>query len=305
MNALAHLRFEPSPAPRAFDALVRAVFAPRPRDSHKGTFGRAALLCGSPAYPGAALLAAEGALRAGAGLTELHTPAVAAEAARVRLPELLVRELPPVTEDPGAADALFARQDVTALLVGCGLGRGTAEYGLRASLLAAMAAPGGPLILDADALNILAADRPAFSAGCRAAARPVVLTPHPLEFSRLSGLPVETIQAARRACAAAFAQENRVVLLLKGAGTVLAAPDGRVAVLPAGSPALAKGGSGDVLAGFLAGLCAMGVPTYEAACAAAYLHGRAGEHLAARYTECGVLPSALPAAMAKVAASRG
>lgn len=303
MNALSLVRFRPSPAPRAFDALVRALFSPRPRDSHKGTFGRAVLVCGSPAYPGAALLAAESALRAGAGLTELCTPAAAAAAARARLPELLVREIPPVTEDASVFGTLSARTDATALLFGCGLGRGAAEEDVRTGLAGVMAAPGGPLVLDADALNILACDRAGFTAMCRAAARPVVLTPHPLEFSRLCGRRVEEIQAARQASAAAYARENHVVLLLKGHGTVLAAPDGRTAVLPAGSPALAKGGSGDVLAGFLTGLCAMGAPAYEAACAAAYLHGRAGERLAARYTECGVLPSALPAAMAEIAAS--
>ena len=151
-------------------------------------------------------------------------------------------------------------------------------------------------------MNIMAADREAFLPLLRGAVRPVLLTPHPLEFSRLSGLDMAQIAASRLAVARRFATENGVFLLLKGAGTVLAAPDGRVSVNTSGSSALAKGGSGDVLSGMLAALLAMGAEPFDALCLGAYLHGRAGEEAEKIYSAYGVLPGELPLFAARLLA---
>lgn len=274
---------------------IRATLPPRPTDGHKGTFGRALLLSGSTTYTGAALLASEGAFRMGAGLVYLYAPEEVLTLTRIRLPEVICRPF----DTPIAALASVATEDGKgAVLVGPGLGRGdAAEFG--AALGALLAAPGMPCVLDADALNMLAALPDRGVSVLRAAVRAVVLTPHPLEFARLTGKTVEEIQNNRKETAAAYAKENRVILILKGANSVIASPEGEISVNPSGSTALAKGGSGDVLAGMLTGLLAQGMNPYAAACAAAYLHGLAGERLAEELSDYGTLPSDLPRAAAR------
>ena len=127
----------------------------------------------------------------------------------------------------------------------------------------------------------------------------MILTPHPTEFARLAGEKPASDPAARLAAARAFAKESGATVLLKGSGTVVADPTGRASVNPSGSSALAKGGTGDVLAGMLGALLAQGMPPFAAACAAAYLHGAAGDTLAATLSDYGVLPSELPFATAR------
>ena len=280
------------------DAYIRAALPSRPRDSHKGTFGRALLACGSPLYAGAALLAAEGALRLGAGLTFLAAPREVAFAARTRLPEVITRELPPITEAPDAYLPYFAEAgERGAILVGCGIGSGSAPLPFAEMIRALLAETGAPVVLDADALNLLS--RVDVRAVLCGAARPVILTPHPLEFARLTGWTLEEIQNDRIGAACRFAVKTRATVLLKGADSVIADENG-YAVCPSGSPALSKGGTGDVLAGMLTALLAEGLPPFAATFAAAYLHGAAGEALAKTYSEYGVLPSELPAAAAEV-----
>lgn len=277
------------------EQFIRAALPPRPTDGHKGTFGSALLLCGSETYTGAALLACEGAFRMGAGLVYLYAPQAALSPVRVRLPEVICREF----AAPAAALAsLSAADGKGAVLVGPGLGKGDAAE-FAAALGTLLSRPGMPCVLDADALNMLATlpDRGA-SLLC-GANREVLLTPHPMEFSRLTGKRVEEIQANREEYAAAYAKENRVTLILKGAGTVIASPAGEIAVNPSGSTALAKGGSGDVLAGMLTGLLAQGMPPFAAARTAAYLHGIAGERLSEDLSDYGTLPSDLPRTAAK------
>lgn len=277
------------------EQFIRTALPPRPTAGHKGVFGRALLLCGSTTYTGAALLAAEGAFRMGAGLVYLYAPQNVLSPARVRLPEVICREF----AEPTAALASLAKEaGKGALLVGPGIGHADATE-FCAALGALLAGAGMPAVLDADALNMLAAlpDRGA-SVLC-GSKREVVLTPHPLEFSRLTGETVEKIQENREEIAAAYAKENGVTLILKGAGSIIASPDGQTAVNPSGSTALSKGGSGDVLAGMLTGLLAQGMNPYAAARTAAYLHGAAGERLAEEFSEYGVLPSDLPRAAAK------
>ena len=280
-------------------ALLRACMPARRRDSHKGDFGRAMLVCGSSLYAGAAILAAEGALRMGAGFTYLYSVAEVTAAARARLPEVICRDMPPAARS--FADYLPHLAAADAILVGCGLGQeGDAEAFL-AALSSLLSSDGAPVVLDADALNFLS--RGDARAILREAKRAVILTPHEMEFSRLSGLSLAEIKADRAGAACRFAADTEATVLLKGAGSVIARPDGGFSVCPSGSPALSQGGPGDVLAGILVGLLAGGIPAAEAAFLSAYLHGEAGEALARRYSERGVLPSELAAAAAEFLAA--
>ena len=276
-------------------ALLCELLPPRARNAHKGHFGRAALACGSSLYAGAAILAAEGALRMGAGFTYLYSVREAVSAARARLPEVICREM--ASAPSSLTDYLPDLQAADAALIGCGIGQEGDAAAFCADVSSFLATEGGPLVLDADALNLLSkGDARAILQGAR---RRVILTPHEMEFSRLSGLPLAEIHADREGCAARFAAETGATVLLKGAGSVIAASN-RFAICPSGSPALAKGGTGDVLSGMLVGLLAQGVPPFEATFLAAYLHGEAGEAEARRYSERGVLPSSLPAAAAEI-----
>ena len=280
---------------------LRRVLPIRDAEAHKGCFGHAYLLVGSSAYPGAAALAAEAALYMGAGYVTLLAPPEVCRIALTRTPSLLASPCTVGVDTTSKIKELckpcFTKEAKSSLLIGCGLGK---EPALLSLLYRLFETEGAPLCLDADALNLLAEDRRESLPLLRAARREILLTPHPLEFARLAGVPVAAVQEDRAAYAAAFAAENRVHVLLKGYGTVLAAKDGRVYVNRTGGPALAKAGSGDVLAGAIASLTAMGVPLPEAAAASAYLHGAAGDRLAERFSVHGVLPSQLPMEMARV-----
>ena len=252
---------------------VFARIPPRAPNSHKGTFGSVLVAAGSVWYRGAASLAVEGALRTGAGIVTLASvePVLAAVAAR--LPECC---LCPCME--GAQGGIsprslpdIVRQKATTLLVGPGLGS-TAQSAARAAEtreLVEKLLPGfvGNVVLDADGLNAAAS---LLNAG-RLFPHPVgelVVTPHPGEMSRLTGLSASALAADRAGLACRFAREWDAVVVLKGAGTVVAAPDGRCALNTTGNPGLARGGSGDVLAGMLAALLACGLSGYDAACCA-------------------------------------
>ncbi len=294
----------------AYGRTLAALLPSRPHEGHKGSFGRVSLVCGSPSYTGAAILAAAGALRMGCGLVFLYAPPEVTAPLRVALPEVIAREMPPVTEEGAAYLPILRDEAWDAILIGCGIGQ-TDHCGVPASpdafaemLDSLLVATGCPIVLDADALNLLAhacgVSGLTAAARLRRARRPVVITPHPMEFSRMSGLSLAEISADRVGVARRFANESGATLLLKGAGTVIASPEGEVAVNPSGSTALAKGGSGDVLAGMLASFLAQGIAPYAAARLAAYLHGIAGEEEAAVYSARGVLPSELPRAAARV-----
>ena len=264
---------------------------PRLPDSHKGSYGHVLLVAGSRRYRGAANLAAEGALRAGAGIVTLAgiEPVVAAAAAR--LPECC---LLPCPEGAGggigaaAADSLLAaRQKASVLLMGPGLGNTPDTQALVRALV-----QGAPctVVLDADALNAAAALLAAGEALPRPASGHLILTPHPGEMARLTGLPVAGIEAGRPGVAARYAKLWGCTVVLKGHHTVVAAPDGRLWRNATGNAGLARGGSGDVLAGMTAGLAACGLPAPEAAACAVWLHGAAADRCAARRGQYGMLP---------------
>ena len=267
----------------------------RPRDSHKGTFGSVLAVAGSAFYRGAALLAAEGALRTGAGIVTLASVEPVVSAAAVRLPECCLCPCSAGVEGGIAPEnvPLIRRQKATVLLLGTGLG-GAAQSDARAAetrtlvqqLLSGFA---GSAVLDADGLNAAAQ----LLAGGRELPHPageLIVTPHPGEMARLTGLTAGQINADREGTARRYAAAWNAVVVLKGARTVAAAPDGRVLVNPTGNPGLARGGSGDVLSGMTAALLACGLPAFEAAACAVYLHGAAADRAAAKYGEYGMLP---------------
>lgn len=260
------------------EAWVRRVLPPRPANAHKGTFGTCIIAAGSLNYTGAVLLAGEAAYRSGAGLVTLAVPAPLHAALAGRLPEctwLLLTHKNGFISSPGAAVVGEALENAEALLFGPGFGldADTGEFIDRLLSHQRLAqAPGFPVVVDADGLKLLGrlADWPQRLPG------PAVLTPHPGEMSLLTGLSIAEIQKARLDIARGFSREWGHVVVLKGAFTIIAAPDGVTAVIPEATPALARAGTGDVLAGLIAGLRAQGVPAFEAAAAGAWIHARAG-----------------------------
>ncbi|HYM50726.1 MAG TPA: NAD(P)H-hydrate dehydratase [Candidatus Limnocylindrales bacterium] len=260
----------------------------RPRDGHKGTFGTVVALAGSQGFTGAAYLTSMGAARSGAGLVRLLVaqsiyPILAGKCTEVMVTP--VPELSPgVVGQVALSDVLRGFAGADAGVIGPGIGRDPSTRQLLEDLIPRIAAP---LVLDADALNLLAEHRSLLPH----LVGDIILTPHPAEFSRLSGLAVPDIQADREGVARRFAQAWAKVVVLKGARSVIAAPDGRVSVNEAATPTLASGGTGDVLAGLIAGLRAQGLPSFEAAVAGVHLHGLAGLQLEEEVGRAGVLAS--------------
>jgi NAD(P)H-hydrate epimerase len=253
---------------------VAAHLPPRPRRAHKGTFGRVLAVAGSREYAGAALLTGLGAARAGAGLVCIAAPESVGMRLMGAVPELilllLAEEAPGLTSPAGWRRLSGESASYDALVVGPGLGRQQGTQRRARSLLAELQRPA---VIDADALNALAEER-SWWKPLRAA---FVLTPHPGEFARLSRAPAPADDTEARATAASEAAERwGQVIVLKGAETVIAAPDGRNLVSPVATPALATAGSGDVLAGAIGALLAAGLEPYEAAACGVALHAAAG-----------------------------
>lgn len=283
---------------------------PRPRDAHKGTFGSVLAVAGSASYRGAAALAVEGALRTGAGIVTLASvePVLAAVAAR--LPECCLCPCEAGAEggiSPQNIDRI-RRQKASVLLVGPGLGY-TAQSAARAAETRALVKtllPGfsGSAVLDADGLNA-AADLLPYMGKMLHPKSELILTPHPGEMARLTRLSSSEISMDRKEIAIQFAKAWNAVVVLKGAHTVIAGPDGRCAVNPTGNPGLSRGGSGDVLAGMTSALLACGLPAFEAAACAVYLHGAAADRAAALHGETGMLPHDLLDALGTLFAENG
>jgi NAD(P)H-hydrate epimerase len=289
------------------DASLVAPFLPdRPADGHKGTFGHVLAVAGSLEWAGAALLTGRAALRMGAGLTTLALPASLQPMLVGRVPELMTIGLPETEPGSGSVDGdaaalVIARHAHRAMILGPGLrpGPGTDRLVLRLLEGAGTPAEDGPgaegvpapAVIDATALRSLAAIEEWWERRVRLC----VVTPHPGEFARLDGAPIGADDRQREERAVAAATRWSVVVVLKGARTVVAAPDGRVAVSPVSNPALGTGGTGDVLSGVIASLLAQGVPTWEAACLGVYLHAAAGERIRDRIGDAGLLASDLVA----------
>ena len=269
-------------------AWVRERLPPRPSGSNKGTFGRVLVVAGSKLYVGAARLAALGALRAGAGLATLACPASVQPLVAAGLTEATYLPLPDVdgfVAAEAAVDVARALPNYDALLLGPGLGLGAPQEAFVRQLLFSLPEDGPKVLIDADGLNNLARlprwwER--VSASC-------VLTPHPGEQARLAGRSIAEIQGDRLSAAREAAQAWGQTVVLKGAYTVVATDDGRAGVNPYANPALASAGTGDVLAGAIAGLMAQGLAPFEAACCGAYLHAASAEGLRPELGDAGLL----------------
>ena len=272
--------------------LVRSLLPSRPLGANKGTFGKAMVVAGSINYIGAAYLACNGALRAGAGLVTLATAVSLLPVLAAKLTEVTYLPLPessPGIISPEAA-GLIAQEmtDYDVLLIGCGLGHRQAVTELVKATLFDTKMPSA-LVLDADALNALAA----IPGWWQRLPDDAILTPHPGEMARLAGVSIAEVQSNRAGLAKKMAQEWHKTVVLKGAYTVIAGPEGRVRVSPVANPGLASAGTGDVLAGAVAGLVAQGLGLFDAASAAVYLHGEAGEMVKERLGDAGMLASDL------------
>ena len=267
---------------------VALCFSPRQAESHKGTYGNLLTVCGSYGMAGAALLCARAALRSGVGLLTAAIPSSVYPLMAGVLPEAVYLPLPQTADgrlsSAARPDLLQRAARADAIVIGCGLGKGEDTQELVRELLRRHTCP---LVLDADGINAISAHTLVEETG----AAPRILTPHPLEFARLSGIPIETVQRDRTDVARRFADTYGVILVLKGHHTVVAAPGRMPLINPTGNAGMATGGSGDVLAGIIGSLAAQGMDAYDAAVCGVYLHGAAGDAAAQRLSQHAMLPS--------------
>ncbi|GKS59954.1 bifunctional NAD(P)H-hydrate repair enzyme Nnr [Nitrospira sp.] len=256
------------------DTIAGLIPTRRP-SSHKGTFGHVGIIAGSPGKTGAAALAARAALRVGSGLVTVATPAGVNSIVEGKLLEAMsvpISDTPEHAFGPNSLQDLltFARTK-SAVAVGPGIGTHAGTIHVIRDFLPRCSVP---CVVDADALNAIA-EGPEMLSRCSAA---LILTPHPGEMARLARLDSgRAVNRDRLGIAREFAKTHGVIVVLKGARTVIAHPDGQTAISPSGNPGLATGGTGDVLTGMIGGFLAQGLRPWEAACAGAYLHGLAGD----------------------------
>jgi len=264
-------------------AWVREHLPPRKAEGHKGDFGKVLCVCGSVGYTGAPILASRAAVRTGSGLVFLGVPEQIYPIAAVKSDEAMPFPLPDAGGKLSPIAELFIRQKMVscdAMLIGCGIGRSDAVDLVVRNLLTL----DKPLVLDADGINALQGHIDLLDGRKDV----TVLTPHEGEFERIGDL-----SAGRMVSAEQFARGHGVYLILKGRRTVIAAPDGRVAVNPTGNCGMAKGGSGDVLSGMVLSLLGQGAEPFAACCCAVYLHGLAGDIAAEEKTEYAMTPTDL------------
>jgi NAD(P)H-hydrate epimerase len=264
---------------------LREIVKPRPRNSHKGHFGHVLVVAGSRGKTGAAYLTAIAALRSGAGLVTVATPASCVPAVASFAAELMTLPLPEDEQGrltSAALDAILAF-DADVIAAGPGLGRSAELDSLMAALVERSKAP---LVIDADGLNAFTQQSDRLRARDDTA---IVITPHPGEMATLTGQSIERVQADRLAAATAFAGARRLHVVLKGYRTLVTAPDGSVAINPTGNPGMATAGTGDVLTGIVAAWLAQLRQPWLACRLAAYLHGRAGDLAAAASSEIAMI----------------
>ena len=258
---------------------VTRILPQRSLQSHKGSFGTALIFAGSRNYPGAALLAGKAAYRSGAGLVRIASLPSVQYALAGDFPEAvwnLLKEEPDGFSWKNEKERQTTIQNASAILIGPGWGKGKATRSLLAAILDDLSqkkqAAKIKLVVDADGLNLLG-ENPELLAKLPPGS---VLTPHPGEMARLWGRDIAEIQEQRLKIAKDYAEKWHIVLVMKGALTIVANPTGDAVIIPVATPALARAGSGDVLAGLIVGLMAQGVEPFQAACAGAWLHGMAG-----------------------------
>ena len=265
---------------------VKKAAAPRPDNAHKGTMGTLLSICGSYGMAGAGILSSLAALRCGIGLLKWALPKSIYPIAAARISESV---FVPLEENLSgkisarSADFLLA-QSADAVLLGCGLSVCDDTRELVESIVRRCEKP---MVLDADALNCISQSPDTL----KSAKAPVIITPHPAEMARLTGSTAAEVNSDREGTARSFSARFGVITVLKGAGTVIASPEGKILLNTTGNSGMATGGSGDVLAGMCASLLAQGGKPFDCAAAAVYLHGLAGDFTAKRLGKTSMLPS--------------
>ena len=258
----------------------------RDRDAHKGSFGHLLVVAGSPGKTGAAIMAARGALRVGAGLVSVGTPHSLVPIIQSQIVEAM--GVPSAESIEGTlgigsdVELLKAAGGMNACIIGPGLSTHYETIQVLRNLIQRLTIP---LVVDADGLNALVGSLDIL----KKVKAPIVMTPHPGEMARLLGSSSSDVQKDRIGCATDFAMKYKVTLVLKGAGTVIATPDGRVFINSTGNPGMATGGTGDVLSGMIGSLLAQGYTAAQAACLGVYLHGLAGDLAAEEKGEMGMI----------------
>jgi len=292
---LSFIQVEETPPPPAVkrDTMTLAkafeLIPPRPEDSHKGTFGKLVNVAGSTRYRGAAILSTLGALRCGVGLVTLCSTEAVCAAVSAHAPEAIL--LPLAQNDIGTLDGTLPLTALTecleaanAVVFGCGLGNNLHTARLLEHVLKNTTCP---VVLDADGINAVAGNIHVL----KEAKAPLLLTPHPGEMARLAGCDIPQVEADREGMALGFAQRHNVTVVLKGHRTLIASPDGTLTVNETGNSGLAKGGSGDLLAGMIGSLLAQGLAPHQAAAVGVFLHGMAADRTAKRLSRTAMLPS--------------
>lgn len=278
--------------PSSFSVIKESMAASRmlTRDpqGNKGSFGRLLMICGSYGMAGACIMAAKGALRSGVGLLNIAVPKEIYPIIASQIPEAIYTVL---DGDAGDAELFSALKAASACLIGCGLGALADRY-----VPAVLRFAECPVILDADAINYVAKNIEELARTKNS----VILTPHPGEMARLIGKTAYLVQENRFLTAKSFAAEYGVYTVLKGAGTLIAAPDGEMQLNITGNVGMAKGGSGDVLAGIISSLCAQGLGAMDACCLGVYVHGKAGDVCARRLSVTSMLPTDLAESLPEV-----
>jgi NAD(P)H-hydrate epimerase len=272
------------------EELVSGWITPRIASAHKGLAGHVGVLSGSTGKTGAASLVCEGAGRVGAGLVTLFVPTSLNPILEAKLTEAMTYPIAETAEHtPGERalpEILRFMEGKQAFAMGPGISLHPETQNLVKALLVRMPCP---MVIDADALSILTSHLELL----QDAPFPVVMTPHPGEMARLMGTSTRTVQENRLETASRFSREHSVILVLKGLKTLIAAPDGRLAVNSTGNPAMASGGMGDALTGMIAGLLAQGFEPFQAACLGVYIHGAAADRRMEKVATRGLLASDL------------
>ncbi len=272
------------------DGDLRRIFSPREADSHKGTYGHLLVVAGSKGKTGAAYMAAMGAMRVGAGLATIGLPESLNPAMEAKTTEVMTAPLPETVDGtlgPSSLDAIRALANgSTALCIGPGLGNSPDIFSLMKKIIREMKLPA---VIDADGLNVFKGN----AALLKEARAELVITPHPAEAARLLGVSTSDIQADRIGAAEKLAEKSGAVVVLKGASTVIASPNGQVYVNLTGNAALSTAGTGDVLSGMIGGLLASGHAPQDCAVAAAYIHGLAADEIKKTGLEAGMIATDL------------
>lgn len=260
----------------------------RKPDSHKGTYGHVLVLAGSSGKTGAASLAGHAAMRTGAGLVTLVVPNSLRSIVEEKTKEVMTQTLPDTDKGYLGMDSWQKLEEMLENKSAAAVGPGLSDRDETGELIFKLVKEANiPLVIDADGLNLLAKNKEVL----KKAKKTPVLTPHPGEMSRLTGLSVKEVQADRINIASSFAKEYRVIVVLKGASTVIAEPEGKIFINTTGNPGMAGGGMGDVLTGFIVSLIGQGMASLDAARMAVFIHGAIGDFIAENRAESGILAS--------------